>query len=424
MPGRIWHHLRILLALGSAGVLAWLVACQPSPSPIATADPPARTETIPSLPRPSQTETLQPLPSQTETRGATTEPAILKQCPQAPPSTLKTQDWVRVSLDPPLPNRIRSEPGSAGTILGEAAPGSDLLVLEGPACLDGFAWWQVRTVDGLEGWTIEGDPASYWLVEPISPWTSLPPALDPQANNTLQLDGLRLSVPSVFQLPGGVQQTFFPMATPLPTLAPNVHQDDPREGNHREYMQYIFEGQGAPLLRIHLVPLSPELPLNWSGYKDYAGIIQSMAGSGNILPASLRPFTGLESFGGAPVAILASSDVLEFTGGRGIRYLIGTHNATPVLNPLYYVFQGVTDDGSMFVYVFAPVRGSYLLSGQDLNESFGPFIGWNDPAGDQAVQGSYDVYNQRLMGLLEAELVPLYPALEILDAVVRSIEIQ
>ena len=50
------------------------------------------------------------------------------------------------------------------TILGYAQPGAFLEIKSGPWCSRGWIVWFVKTSDGLEGWTPEGDGNTYWLL--------------------------------------------------------------------------------------------------------------------------------------------------------------------------------------------------------------------------------------------------------------------
>ena len=95
-------------------------------------------------------------------------------CPGAPDITLKPGDWTQVSVNPPLPSRIRSQPGSSGEVIGQAQPGENVLVVDGPRCDNGYTWWYVHSPDGLEGWAAEGDAAGYWLVRTTVTPTPIP----------------------------------------------------------------------------------------------------------------------------------------------------------------------------------------------------------------------------------------------------------
>lgn len=85
-------------------------------------------------------------------------------CQGSYPTHLVLNGRALVSLDPPLPNRVRTEPNLSARILGEMQPGSGMTIIEGPVCTDGWVWWKVKA-DGshLEGWTAEGDGDTYWL---------------------------------------------------------------------------------------------------------------------------------------------------------------------------------------------------------------------------------------------------------------------
>jgi len=89
-------------------------------------------------------------------------------CPGAPEISLKNDDWAIVSLDPSIPNNVRSQPNRSGEVIGQIQPGENVLVLDGPRCTDGYTWWFIHSVTGIEGWTAEGDATGYWLI-PIQP---------------------------------------------------------------------------------------------------------------------------------------------------------------------------------------------------------------------------------------------------------------
>ena len=80
----------------------------------------------------------------------------------------------RVIPNPPIPNVVRSAPGtnssgSNSVVIGEIPPGGVFSVIQGPQCgPDSRWWWQVR-YGNLTGWTAEGEGYNtYWL----EPWQS------------------------------------------------------------------------------------------------------------------------------------------------------------------------------------------------------------------------------------------------------------
>ena len=114
-------------------------------------------------------------PTNTPTRArptATTPPtAILTpyvECLFTYPSHLYLGAHAVVSRTPPKANRLRQEPGTKGgdsTVIGSIQPDEEIVLLQGPACAEGWVWWKVTSVStGQSGWTSEGDGENYWLV--------------------------------------------------------------------------------------------------------------------------------------------------------------------------------------------------------------------------------------------------------------------
>ena len=139
----------------------------PSPTWTITSPPPSLTPTdvSPSLTStavPSLTPTLSPTsPSPTDTPVYD----LWYPCAGTYPSRLRVGDKAFVSLDPPLPNRVRSEPNTDADVIGHLQVGERMQINDGPKCGQGWIWWYVRSQEtGLTGWTAEGDKNNYWLV--------------------------------------------------------------------------------------------------------------------------------------------------------------------------------------------------------------------------------------------------------------------
>ncbi|MCB9459532.1 MAG: SH3 domain-containing protein [Anaerolineaceae bacterium] len=64
-------------------------------------------------------------------------------------------------------NNLRAQPRTDAELIGQIPAGGIFIVLAGPTCADGYAWWQVD-YNGLVGWTVEGQASDYWL-EPLGP---------------------------------------------------------------------------------------------------------------------------------------------------------------------------------------------------------------------------------------------------------------
>jgi hypothetical protein len=51
-------------------------------------------------------------------------------------------------------NNVRETASKVGKLLGKIPAGETFEVLDGPKCVDGLNWWQVR-YQNIEGWTVE-----------------------------------------------------------------------------------------------------------------------------------------------------------------------------------------------------------------------------------------------------------------------------
>lgn len=67
-------------------------------------------------------------------------------------------------------NRMRNGAGLPFGVLTSIPEGETFVVLEGPTCADGYAWWRVN-YSGVVGWTVESDSTEYWI-EPLAPSSS------------------------------------------------------------------------------------------------------------------------------------------------------------------------------------------------------------------------------------------------------------
>lgn len=88
-------------------------------------------------------------------------------CPQAPPIRLIVQERGRVTDTNDERLNVRLSPGTDYRILTAMAPNETFLVLDGPICEEGYAWFRVIH-DGIIGWIAEGDLGEYYA-EPYLP---------------------------------------------------------------------------------------------------------------------------------------------------------------------------------------------------------------------------------------------------------------
>jgi hypothetical protein len=67
---------------------------------------------------------------------------------------------------PGLPNRLRAQPSLSSQVLASMAAGETFIVLSGPNCVDGLAWWQVN-YRGTTGWTAQAQTNGQYWIEPV-----------------------------------------------------------------------------------------------------------------------------------------------------------------------------------------------------------------------------------------------------------------
>jgi len=238
-----------------------------------------------------------------------------------------------VSLDPPIPSRVRALPGRSGELVGEVGPGEFVVVEAGPECADGYIWWRVRSEKGLVGWTVEGDAASYWLVTPTPPPGDTPaPALRVSFNAasplftsvTQSTVAACLDANNCFRvLPAYTSARLVGYAT-TGRFRPEV----------RVFPAADYESQAASL-----EPLRAALAANDGGYRYGRWLIVNAA---QVLQAQLRG--------------------QAFQNGAGVRFLAHFAQAVwPFENgDLVYVFVGLTTDGAALVTVTLPVHTAAL----------------------------------------------------------------
>jgi hypothetical protein len=358
-----------------------------------------------------------------------TDPSAAGACPGAPPFTLALGDWVRVSVDPPLPSRLRSTIGMSGTVVGEAQPGENLLVIDGPLCANTFTWWKVRTIDGLEGWAAEGDADSYWLVEPISVWYPLP---SPFTVGSIQRYDLReIYISAANSLVTDISGGYHALATPIPP--PDTWETPLPEGSCASEFsatfcaEFSYYGVSSNVISdSYLVVFDLQDPLsryylNDQSYDDCTEAVRQNLQNDLPNAAYIQPFCGMGQ--GIPLHWIADVQTIQFDGGRGLRFLIASANYQTI-NHMGYIFQGLSDDGRYYILAhLRPVYHPYIVDGFTIaNQNFGPLLAWDEPY-DEA-QASYDVFNQRILTLLNAHLIPIYPQLDLLDEMISSIEVK
>lgn len=90
--------------------------------------------------------------------------AAAAQCPGAPVSRLAINQSGRVTFSNGVPVNVRLSPG--GERIGTQPEGARFIVMDGPVCSGGYAWWHVQFEAGMAGYVAEGEAGNYFL----EPW--------------------------------------------------------------------------------------------------------------------------------------------------------------------------------------------------------------------------------------------------------------
>ena len=125
-------------------------------------------------------------------------------CDSAPSTRLAIGQWAIVTDVVASTSagglRLRDEPRTSSTEVDLLTAGTQVRVIDGPACNDGLQWYYLSVQPGgLEGWSAEAIPGSYYLAPSAAPpGETLPPPVF--ATNT----PLAEAAPGITLIPGNV----------------------------------------------------------------------------------------------------------------------------------------------------------------------------------------------------------------------------
>lgn len=85
-------------------------------------------------------------------------------CPGTLPTRLSIGMKAEVTTSGMAPQlSLRAHPSLSAEKVHVIAAGRDMVVLDGPVCADDSYWWYIRSEQGFEGWSREGDHEDYWI---------------------------------------------------------------------------------------------------------------------------------------------------------------------------------------------------------------------------------------------------------------------
>ena len=143
--------------------------------------------------------------------------------------------------------------------------------------------------------------------------------------------------------------------------------------------------------------------------------------SDEIDAAYLNPFCGVN--GAIPLHFDAGVKPIQFEGGKGVRFLISSANYRPSIK-WSTSSRGFRMTGAIsFSVICVPILHPYIVESSYGKMASARCIAWKEGQYDAAAE-SYDVFNSRIETLLNPGVVPLYPSLEFVDAMLASIVIK
>ena len=120
----------------------------------------------------------------------------------------------------------------------------------------------------------------------------------------------------------------------------------------------------------------------------------------------VHPFCGMN--GTFTLLYIVNLQPIQFNGCKGLRYLIEGALGNEKSMFLFYIFQGLSDDNRYFIYLFYEgVTNSYSYPPAFLED-----------------EQTRTAFNERMRKILDLGWAPLVPPLEVLDAMMTSIEIK
>jgi hypothetical protein len=264
-------------------------------------------------------------------------------------------------------------------VIAQIYPATIVKVVEGPVCADGMVFWRVENseIPGGSGWTAEGDLANYYL----EPYAYQPEYV------TLSAYGVSFTVPGDWS------------GIPEAKIVP-AHVAEP-------FTEVIPE---------HIIITLTTYPFSHYAYPKYLEIIVY---SRNDISPSLA--AELYTLGLPPAEVEAHVKAIA-NGERGI-YQFGQH-ITPIVNDkLFYRYSGMTNDEEHVILVVIPVWAPFLAeSDTDLNL---PADGIPFGAPGDVWNFSWPDYYSAVQEQLNAASENIFtPSLEVLDALVESIQVK
>jgi len=318
-------------------------------------------------------------------------------CPNNLPPRLTIGEQGRVL--PGDANRLRQDPTlDAEQII--MIPGAGVFdVIAGPACADGYTWWQVDYA-GQVGWTAEGAPDEYWLepmeIAPLSVATTVRNMVLVEHRNSLGEITFAVSdmlAEDITHQPLPiVDMMFYIPARSSYTLV--GYPDDPDDFYY------------PPFIELYAVR-------DWETGEDF--VVERLEALRKLLDTQPETVIGeipVLPFVNAAQIMQARPQFIEMQNGVGLRFLTyyAQDLAVPDNNLIVYEFIGLLDEGRYYVHAMLPLDVDFLPDETD----------YASLDYEELAQNFQTVLAEETKQLLNASPEAFTPRLEDIDAIFES----
>ena len=330
--------------------------------------------------------------------------SVVANCSGAPQSQLAIGMTARVS--PGTANNLRSQPSTVSSLVTTLPPGLEVDIVGGPICADGYQWWQVKSQQ-TQGWTVEGNGSSYWLVPAISvPVQVLMPA--GATSQTVSYGNVTFTFTATLSDHVLARTVFGAPRDPNIPMFLNTSQ-------RLEFTLNDFQYTATSRPMLLTVYKISDLEASDANYTPMVAAMRTLLAQHTPLAVGVSLSTPITVIPvqNAGQAFHAQSRYFKFLNGTGVRFVTYyTQNPGPVDNQsLFYVYQGLTDDGLYYISALIPIT----------TRSLGLLPTWQNP-GDTATLNAYLTQVVQKVDTFGAK--DFTPALDDLDAWIASIQVK
>ncbi len=297
-------------------------------------------------------------------------------------------------------NNVRDEASKTGKLLGQIPAGEHFEVLDGPVCAAGLNWWLVD-YNGLKGWTVEAAGTDYWL-EPYDP--NQPETLIPTDEVNYQYEDIH------FQLDPALAAHVTAFHSDPVLVDPNFDGAQPFAPSGVVFSFTDTNGKSLPFsLRVYSV--EDFIKQEPDTEKSFATLYKQFEGdSGWRAPTDEIPVLSIVR---QPELFRARTSKVDFANGSGYRFLTQTSfDVRPIVNPVDYLYSGLTYDNAYYVVIEGRVNSSLLPNTPDSSDSGTDF------------ENRFEAYRKDIVGkLTNAKGEEFTSNLNLLDGFIRSLQV-